>query len=254
VEIAVFYGSDIHAAALLAAAAAVAGTLLLRHTRIDWPPIYVALAVAAWYATYHSGVHATIAGVALAFTTPAKPLAPTATAQRWAQDLSDEPTASEIHQMTIIARESVSPAEHLEELLHPTTSFFILPVFALANAGVELRADMLDGRGAARVAAGVMIGLVAGKLVGILAGAWFGVRLGVAGLPAGLRWRHIAGAAALGGIGFTVSLFIAGLAFTDPELADAARIAVLSASVVSAGIGAAILATARRAAPTHDAP
>ena len=241
IVIAVFYGGDVDSVALATAGAAVAGSLVLRRARIDWPPIYVALAVVAWYATFHSGVHATIAGVALALTTPAEPLAPVHMARRWAQGLSEEPTASEVHQMTIIARESISPAEHLEELLHPTTSFFVLPLFALANAGVELRTDMLEGPGAARVAAGVLLGLVLGKLAGILAGAWAGVRFGIAVLPSDLHWRHIAGAAALGGIGFTVSLFIAGLAFTEPALGDAARVAILSASVVSAGLGAALL-------------
>ena len=147
--------------------------------------------------------------------------------------------------MTIIARESVSPAEHLEELLHPTTSFVILPIFALANAGVELRGGMLSAPGATSVAVGIALGLVAGKLIGILGGAWVGTRLGIAVLPPDVRWRHLAGAAALGGIGFTVSLFITGLAFADPELADAAKLAILAASVVAAGLGATLLVASR---------
>ncbi len=245
VVIAVFYSGTLDGGALAAAVVGVVTSVVLRRLRIDWPPIYVALAVATWYATYRSGVHATIAGVALALTTPTHRLAPSDTARRWAQDLSDEPTASEIHQMTIIARESVSPAEHLEELLHPATSFVVLPVFALANAGVELRSDMLSGPGATRVAVGVVVGLVAGKLLGILAGAWLGTRLRLAVLPAEIQWRYLAGAAALGGIGFTVSLFIAGLAFADPELADAAKAAILAASLASAALGAALLLSAR---------
>jgi NhaA family Na+:H+ antiporter len=246
--IALFYSTGISATALLAAVVGVLACIVLRRLRIDWPPIYVVLAVATWYATYRSGVHAAIAGVALALTTPTERLAPAALARRWAQDLSDEPTASEVHQMTIIARESVSPVEHLEELLHPTTSFVVLPIFAIANAGVELRSDMLSADGATTVTAGVAIGLVVGKLTGILAGAWLGTKLRVAVLPTDVHWRHIAGAAALGGIGFTVSLFIADLAFTDPRLVDAAKLAILAASVASAFVGAAILlARARRA-------
>ena len=245
VVIAVFYSGTIDAAALLAASVGLVVSIVLRRLRVDWSPIYVALAVATWYATYRSGVHATIAGVALALTTPTHRLAPADIARRWAQDLSDEPTASEVHQMTIIARESVSPAEHLEELLHPATSFVVLPVFALANAGVELRSGMLSGRGATRVAIAVVVGLVAGKLVGILAGAWLGTRLRLAVLPPETRWQHLAGAAALGGIGFTVSLFITGLAFTDPTLTDAAKLAVLVASVAASMIGAGILLAAR---------
>ena len=254
VVIAVFYSGAIDAAALLAAGAGLALAVTLRRLRVDWSPIYVALAVATWYATYRSGVHATIAGVALALTTPTHRLAPAETARRWAQDLSDEPTASEVHQMTIIARESVSPAEHLEELLHPATSFVVLPVFALANAGAQLRADMLSGPGASRVALGVVVGLVAGKLVGILGGAWLGTRLRLAVLPAETRWQHLAGAAALGGIGFTVSLFIAGLAFGNPELADAAKLAILAASLTSAAVGAALLLTSRRPTANDAAP
>jgi NhaA family Na+:H+ antiporter len=105
---------------------------------------------------------------------------------------------------------------------------------------------MLTGPGAATVAVGVFVGLVVGKLVGILGGAWIGTRLRVAVLPSDLHWRHLAGAAALGGIGFTVSLFVSGLAFDDAALADAAKVAILGASVVSAAAGAAVLSLGRR--------
>jgi Na+:H+ antiporter, NhaA family len=245
VVIAVFYSGSLDLAALLAAGVGLVAAVGLRRLRVDWSPIYVALAVATWYATYRSGVHATIAGVAVALTTPTHRLAPAETARRWAQDLSDEPSANEVHQMTIVARESVSPAEHLEELLHPTTSFVVLPVFALANAGVELRSGMLAGPGSTRVAVAVVVALVVGKLVGILAGAWLGVRLRLASLPADTRWAHLVGVAALGGIGFTVSLFITGLAFEQADLAAAAKLAVLVASVTSSVIGAGVLLAAR---------
>ena len=144
--------------------------------------------------------------------------------------------------MTIVARESVSPAEHLEELLHSTTSFFVLPVFALANAGVAIRSSLFDSTGASRVALGVVVGLLVGKLVGIVAGAWLGVRTRAAVLPPDLAWRHIAGAGALGGIGFTVSLFISNLAFGDAILNDAARLAILAASICAAALGMSMLA------------
>lgn len=239
--IAVFYSEQIAAGPLMLAVAGVALTALLRRARVDWPPAYILIGLATWYATYKSGVHATIAGVALALTTPARPLAPTETVQRWAQDLSDEPTAEEVRQMTIIARESVSPTEHLEELLHSTTSFFVLPVFALANAGVSLRSDMLGGDGATNVAVGVFVALVVGKFVGVLIGARIGLAFGAA-LPIGVRWIHLAGAGALAGIGFTVSLFVAGLAFDDAHATDAARLGILVASVTAACLGAGILA------------
>ena len=213
VVIAVFYSGTIDAAALARRRRGRSGH------RCDVSGRLVAdlrrLAVATWYATYRSGVHATIAGCAWYATIPHR-LAPADTARRWAQDLSDEPTAGEVHQMTIIAHESVSPAEHLEELLHPATSFVVLPCSRWPTPASSSAPTCSPASGATRVAVAVAVGLVAGKLLGILAGAWLGTRLGLAMLPAETRWPHLAGAAALGGIGFTVSLFVTGLAFTDP--------------------------------------
>jgi len=246
VVIAVFYSGDIDAAALLSAGLGVAVWVALHRLRVDWPPIYVGLAVATWYATYRSGVHATIAGVALALTTPTNRLGSFELARRWAQDLPDKPSAGQVHQTAIITRQSVSPVEHLQELLHPATSFVVLPVFALANAGVRLQSDVFSGPGAVQVAVATAVGLLAGKFIGILAGAWIGTRLGLATRPLGTKWSHVAGAAALGGIGFTVSLFIVGLAFSDPVLTEATKVAILGSSVVAALLGAGILASAGR--------
>jgi NhaA family Na+:H+ antiporter len=251
VVIAVFYGGGIHAGALAGAAACVVLAALFHRARVDWPPLYVALGVAAWYATYRSGVHATIAGVAFALITPAHALAPTETVRRWASDLSDNPSATQLRQMMVIARQSVSPAEHIEARLHPFTSFVILPCFALANAGIELRHGMFDEGHAATVAIAVAVGLVLGKFLGILAASWLAVRARIATLPADVGWSHIAGIAALGGIGFTVSLFITGLAFGATPVADAAKLAILAASMVSAALGMVLLASRRRPAPAQ---
>ena len=241
VVIAVVYSGGIDLGALAMAACLLAAAAVLLRGRVDWPPVYIALAVAAWYATYRSGVHATIAGVAFGLITPARALAPAETVRRWALDLSDEPDAGEVRQMMVIARESTSSAEHLLTRLHPFTSFVVLPCFALANAGVVIHRDMLGSPSARAVAAGVAAGLVAGKFAGILAGSWIAVRLRLAVLPQDVRWAHMRGLAALGGIGFTVSLFITGLAFTDAQLADAAKLAILVASTASALAGAALL-------------
>ena len=243
--IALFYGDSLEILPLIVAVGGVAVTFLLRRARVDWTPVYVALALVAWYATYLSGVHATIAGVALAFATPIMALAPAETVRRWAQRLTDEPTGTEVHQMTILARESASPGEYLEAVLHPTASFLVLPVFALANAGVELRGGLFDTEGAPRLMAGIVLGLVVGKLVGILGASWLAVRLRLAVLPADVQWHHVAGAASLGGVGFTVSLFIANLAFPNAALADVASLAVLVASVLAAALGSAILLLSR---------
>jgi NhaA family Na+:H+ antiporter len=244
--IALFYGGNLDVAALATAVALLGLTVVLVRARVDWPPVYLALGVAAWYATYRSGVHATIAGVALGLLTPARALAPSETVRRWALDLSDEPTATEVRQMMVIARESISPAEHLETRLHPFTSFVVLPCFALANAGVVIHRDMLGTTGARAVAAGIAAALVVGKIVGIMLGSWAAVRLGLAALPEMVKWSHMAGIAALGGIGFTVSLFIAPLAFDDPQLVDAAKLAILVASITSAVVATVVLRRAAR--------
>jgi NhaA family Na+:H+ antiporter len=148
--------------------------------------------------------------------------------------------------MTVMATETVSVAERLEHLLHPITSFVIVPIFALANAGVRITGDAFDAPGAAAVAGGVAVGLLVGKTVGIAGASALAVRLGLARLPDGLAWRQIVGVGAVAGIGFTVSLFIAGLAYDDARLQDAARLAILATSAVAAVVGSAILALGPR--------
>jgi len=139
-------------------------------------------------------------------------------------------------------------AERLQNLLHPITSFVVVPIFALANAGVRVTGDALSAPGATAVAGGVAVGLLVGKTVGIAGASALAVRLRVARLPDGLTWRQVVGVGAVAGIGFTVSLFITGLAFDDAALQDAARLAVLATSVVAAAAGSAILALGSRPA------
>jgi Na+:H+ antiporter, NhaA family len=132
-------------------------------------------------------------------------------------------------------------AERLEHQLHPMTSFLIVPLFALANAGVTIEGDGLEADGAGRVLAGVVAGLVIGKLVGISLFSWLALRFRIGVLPPDLRPGHIVGGAAVAGIGFTVSLFVAALAFDDPELVSAAKIGVLVSSLLASVIGAIVL-------------
>jgi Na+/H+ antiporter NhaA len=141
-------------------------------------------------------------------------------------------------------------SERLQNLLHPWTSFVVIPVFALANAGIELSAEAARDAATSAVGAGVAVGLVAGKFVGVAGGAALAVRLGLARRPPELTSRHLAGLAAVSGIGFTVSLFITGLAFDDPTITDEAKIGVFAGSVVAAAIGLAVL---RSAAPARTA-
>jgi NhaA family Na+:H+ antiporter len=228
VVIAVFYAGGVQGTALVVAAALVLAAVALRLLRVHWLPIYVVLGTGCWLALHESGVHATIAGVAFGLLAPARP----------------------------IADERVSPAERVERALHPVTSFVIVPVFALANAGVELRASAFDAPGATRVALGIGLGLVVGKLVGVFGATWLAVRSGLATRPVGATWPAIAGISAVAGIGFTVSLFVTGHAFDDPALADAATLAILAASIVAALVGVAVLSRASSGQPdgnTSDA-
>jgi len=241
IVIAVFYAGDLDVAALAIAGTAAAGSVALRRAKVHWPVVHLGLGVVCWYATYRSGVHATLAGVAFGLLTPARPLAASDVVRRWTQDMSDEPSAGELRQLTTIAKESVSPAERLQHLLHPVTSFVIVPVFALANAGVRIRLDAFEAPGAAAVGLGIGAGLVLGKVLGVTGAAWLAVRSGIAVLPAQVTWRQIVGVGALAGIGFTVSLFITGLAYDTAELTDAAKLAVLGASFAASMLGTSIL-------------
>ena len=178
---------------------------------------------------------------------PARPLqtAPEAEAVVDALEGRDELSAEDVRETAFAIKQSVSVCERLIELLHPWTSYVIVPVFALANAGIVLRS--VSPGDPASVFAGVAVGLVVGKCVGITAFAWLSVRAGLAQLPQDVRWSQVVAASALAGIGFTVSLFITELAFVgDQALDEAAKLAILLASVLAAAIGAALFITTSR--------
>jgi Na+:H+ antiporter, NhaA family len=246
VVIAVAYTDDFDPRALAVAAGFVAVGAGCVRARVWSPPVFLVLGLGCWLATYESGVHATLAGVAFGLLAPARPLAPGDVAREWAEDLSDEPTAAEMQSLTSVARETVSVAERVQHVLHPYTSFLVVPLFALANAGVRITGDELAAPGAGRVAAGVVAGLVVGKVVGITAASALAVRLGLSALPKGVTWPQLAGVGLVAGVGFTVSLFVGGLAFDRPALQDAATVGVLVASAVAAGAGAGALLVALR--------
>jgi NhaA family Na+:H+ antiporter len=241
--IALFYAEDLDQRWLLAAVAGLVLVVLMRRARIWYPPVYVVVGIGIWACTLESGVHATIAGVALGLLTPARPLLQLHDADRLADRLSTDVdvTADEVRHLEFELRESISVAERLEAALHPWSSYVVVPVFALANAGVPISVDAIEGALGSRVTLGVVLGLVVGKLVGVTGFAWLAVRLGLARLPAGLAWRHVVGMAGLAGIGFTVSIFVAGLAYGDPTLVDEAKLGVLAASTIAAVVGAVVL-------------
>lgn len=241
VVIALFYPDDVQPHFLLVAGGLLAAMVCLRRAGTVWMAPYVVLGAAVWLATQASGIHATIAGVVLGLLAPAQPPVAGAVARQCASDLGDEPGPAELDAMTRLARTMVSPAERLEHLLHPWTSFLIVPLFALANAGVEIRSDSFDRAGTVEVTAGMVLGFVAGKTLGITAAAWLAVRTGLGRLPEGATWPMVAGVASVAGIGFTVALFIAELEFEPGPLQDAAKIGVLGASTVAAIVGAGVV-------------
>ncbi|MDQ4097678.1 MAG: Na+/H+ antiporter NhaA, partial [Actinomycetota bacterium] len=168
--------------------------------------------------------------------------------------LSDDPHPADLRTMTRLANRSMSAAERFQHDLHPVTSFAIIPLFALANAGVRVEASAFDAPGATSVALGVVLGLVVGKTVGITAATWLAVRSGLGSLPQDTTWAHLVGAAAVAGIGFTVSLFITDLAFAGTPLQDGSKVGIVVASVLASAIGTAVLAVAGRRRRVGDGP
>jgi NhaA family Na+:H+ antiporter len=168
-------------------------------------------------------------------------------------DAAQEPSARSAHRIASTARSSVSVVEWLEYKLHPYSAFVIVPVFALANAGIRIPASEVGDALSSPVTWGVILGLVVGKTVGIAGATFLAVVSGVGRLPPGITPRHVVGAAALGGIGFTVSLFVTELAFGETLPGRDARLGVLIGSLTAATIGALILVPGRRSAARPDA-
>ncbi len=214
--IALFYSDSLSGAWLLAAAGGILVVLALRRLGVSRIAAYVPVGLFVWIAVHESGVHATIAGVALGLLTP--------TGRVGGRDV--------LHT--------------LEHRLHPVSAFAIVPLFALANAGVDFGDGALAAAAESRVAWAIAAGLLVGKVVGITGATFLGLRLGWGTLPEGVERRQIVGLAALAGIGFTVSLFIAQLAYEDPEIVDAAKVGIFAGSLVSGLVGALLLSRGGR--------
>jgi len=217
IVIALFYSAGISAGWLVASGCLIVLILLLRQLRVWYIPLYILLGVLLWWTTFRSGVHATIAGVILGLMTPALPLQSeddTRTVARWLRD-KPEVFPVDVRYASFRIRESVSVAERLESAIHPISSFAIIPIFALANAGVRINGDILSAALRSPVMWGIIVGLLVGKTVGITAFSWVAARMGWAIMPKSMTLRHLVGLAMIAGIGFTVSLFISNLAFAD---------------------------------------
>ena len=220
IVLAVFYPShDIHFIYLLYAALTVLALVGVNRAGIRSNFVYLLLGLVLFVFVFRSGVHATIAGVILAMTIPAK----TATGDIRAFTGPD------------------SPLGKLESALHPWVNFLIMPIFALANAGVVIDSSSIAGGSMPAVIPGVFFGLLVGKPLGIFTFSWLAVKLRGAGMPDGAKWRQIFSLGMLGGIGFTMSIFIDNLAFTDPHLVNAGKFAILVTSFLAACLGLAAL-------------
>jgi len=219
-----------------------------------WP--YAIVGVALWAALFASGVHATIAGVLVALTIPATAkLNPfefsrrtrsavdriEATAVPGEHTLADTERAIECISIRRDALHAMAPLQRMESALHPWTTFVVLPLFALGNAGVRLVGTDIRALLVSPVSLGIILGLVIGKPLGIVVFTWLAVRLRLAELPSGVAWIHVLGAGILGGIGFTVSLFVTNLAFRDAAHAAPAKAAILIASGIAGALGYALL-------------
>jgi Na+:H+ antiporter, NhaA family len=255
--IAVFFSGGIVIGWLAEAMAVVAAIVLLQRLSVRMMAPYVLAAGLLWLGFFESGVHATIAGVVLGFLTPARPFHPSSeSGQAIAEQLRtiDEHPDTELNEGAMwrasrLAREAVSPLARMEEQLHSWSAYVVLPLFALANAGVAVSAAALGDVFTSQVGLGIILGLVLGAPLGGIFLALAAVRLSGARLQSGLSWPAVASVAPLKGIGFTVAIFISLLAFEDRALQEQATLAVLVASAIAGLIGSVALRLLTRAQP-----
>lgn len=253
--IAVFYAADLQIGYLVAAAGTLVVLGLLNQARVYLVFPYIVTGVVLWACIYAGGLHATLAGVLLALFIPTRPPPNLHTlmmqadailleeAKHGGEVLRHGPSLPALNALEFINELLESPADRLLRRSGARSSYFVLPIFALANAGVVLSADVLDGRGPLVLA--IMTGLVVGKPLGLVGASMIAVRIGMAEKPGAYSWRQLAGAGALAGIGFTMSLFVAGRAFTNADDFAVAKVAILAASICAGTIGTIILWNAK---------
>ena len=232
--IAVAYTDDLAVMPLLLAVGVFGLVIVFRAAGVTQGAVYFVLGVLLWVGLLESGVHPTIAGVAMGLLASAYPPSRTALEQAaslW-RSFREQPTSGFARSAGRGLRRAISPNERLQEIYHPWTSYVIVPLFALANAGVELSADILTEAWSSPITIGIVVGLVAGKVVGITGASWLATRPWLGGFPLTVPWLPLVGTASVAGIGFTVSLFIAEIAFDGAELNEA-KVGILAASVIA---------------------
>ena len=252
--IAVFFSDGIELAWLAGGAVVVAAIVTMQRIGIRHLTAYVIAAGLLWIAVFESGIHATIAGVIVGFLTPAtsfyrrQPAADViATQLKEIGERADvEVSSATMAEVSRVSQEAVSPLARMEELLHPWSAYVVLPLFALANAGVPISLDGLGDAVTGQVGLGIVLGLVVGAPLVGFAFAWTLARTTAARLPDGLDWPAIGAVAPLKGIGFTVAIFISLLAFDSAERQEEAKLAILVGSLLAAVIGFAALTVRHR--------
>lgn len=264
--IAIFYSSQLDWGALISAALVFALLIALNKMRVYKMRWYLVPAVILWLLFLKSGIHATIAGVLIAFTMPATSKFSkerfTSVTRRLLDSfkkhdlnrvevLQNESQRKTLYDLRYLTRNTMSPVQRLEHSLHPFVTFFIMPLFALANAGVVFSTSAMPSL-AANQSLGIILGLVLGKPIGIMLFSFLVIKLGFAGMPAGANWMKLFGVATLGGIGFTMSIFIDNLAFPDPEMVAVGKISILIASVIAGLLGSLILLTPEKVNGSHS--
>lgn len=258
--IAIFYTSDLSTQGLVSAGVVLAILVSCNRAGIRRPAVYVGLGVLLWLAVLSSGVHATVAGVLLAMTIPARTrinedqfieradAAMTEFERACGPEVTvmSNPRQQEaLHELTGAITDVQAPLMRMEHALHNVVAFAIMPLFALANAGVNLRGGVL-GTLHWGIVGGIMLGLLIGKSLGITVATWIATQTGLAVPMTNVGWKSIHGVGWLGGIGFTMSLFVAGLAFGQGPLMDSAKVGILAGSVLAGIVGWILL----RAAPS----
>jgi NhaA family Na+:H+ antiporter len=258
--IAIFYTETIHVGELINAAVFLIVLIAANRLGVRRASFYAIVGfLGVWLSFLYSGIHATIAGVLIALTIPVR----TKISERKYIDgicelmdkfekakpndnsLLTNKQAHLISDIEKLSDQAHTPLQKLEHALHPITAYFILPVFALSNAGVRISGNILDLL-MHPIAIGIMLGLIVGKSVGISLISRLIVKLGLAGLPDGVTWRHIYGASLFAGIGFTMSIFIAHLAFTEDEMVEIAKVGIFLASFIAAIAGMILLSSGKK--------
>ncbi|MCB0415988.1 MAG: Na+/H+ antiporter NhaA [Bdellovibrionales bacterium] len=274
IVIATFYTEQISTHALGIAALAIALISLLNLAGVRSFLIYILLSLVVWLGVLESGIHATIAGVIIGFLTPIQPFTDKKTLLKSIDELAEDlakriPNSNadalekleltneikdELHSLGQNIRDIESPLERLIHIFHPYVTFLIMPIFALVNAGVHIEHFNLADFFNQPVSVGVVLGLLLGKPIGVVLASIIAVKLNLGKLPNGANWYQMACMGVLAGIGFTMALFVSGLAFKSPELQMEAKLGILIASLLATIVGAIMLLASKDVSPSENSP